>query len=380
MFIKSLYYKDEDINWELEKIELKPLTLFVGISGVGKSRILEAISNLKGIMQGDTDGLGGVKWDIEFLVDEMQCRWKGSFAPLHMPILKTQHKNQVLYYEGVPCIRQLSPAFVQEELTCDGENIFSRTQEGQTFKGAVLPKTNRYKSFMEVFSEDEDIEKICSGFLNIFHLKVAVDRNLLVENAMLEMYCERSPAVSPSEVMRSELPIITKLAYMYRTEDPLFEKIKQKFLDIFPYVEDVKFETDENIRYYTLYIKEQKTGWISQSYMSSGMFKTLIFLAQMNTLQGRCVVLLDEIENSLGLNCIDILAEELRGTEYDDQFLITSHHPYIINNIAMDDWRIVKRSGGVVTVKTAKDLQLGRSSHEAYFQLINSPEYAAGIE
>lgn len=38
-----------------------------------------------------------------------------------------------------------------------------------------------------------------------------------------------------------------------------------------------------------------------------------------------------EFENGLGVNCIDVLAEILLSERKDLQFIITSHHPKIIN-------------------------------------------------
>jgi hypothetical protein len=62
------------------------------------------------------------------------------------------------------------------------------------------------------------------------------------------------------------------------------------------------------------------------------------------------------------------------------QFILTSHHPYIINNIDLTDWKIVTRKGGIVRVKDAEQLHLGRSKHQAFIQLMNLDEYREGIE
>ena len=48
----------------------------------------------------------------------------------------------------------------------------------------------------------------------------------------------------------------------------------------------------------------------------------------------KSLVLIDEFENGLGVNCIDVLAELLLGERRDLQFVITSHHPKIINQIS----------------------------------------------
>ncbi|MDF5726138.1 MAG: ATP-binding protein, partial [Rhizonema sp. PD37] len=60
--------------------------------------------------------------------------------------------------------------------------------------------------------------------------------------------------------------------------------------------------------------------------------------------------------------------------------IITSHHPYIINNIKMEHWKIVTRKGGIVTAQDAKDFNLGKSRHQAFMQLINLSDYKEGIK
>ena len=53
MFIKSLYYNNRDINWELKKVDFDVIALFLGLSGSGKSLILEAIYHLKKLALGN---------------------------------------------------------------------------------------------------------------------------------------------------------------------------------------------------------------------------------------------------------------------------------------------------------------------------------------
>jgi AAA15 family ATPase/GTPase len=108
------------------------------------------------------------------------------------------------------------------------------------------------------------------------------------------------------------------------------------------------------------------------------MLKTLIHISELYLSPEGTVILIDEFENSLGINCIDVVTDLIRENR-NIQFILTSHHPYIINNIGMEHWKIVTRKGGVVTVKDAKDLNLGKSRHQAFTQLINLEEYNEGI-
>jgi len=67
----------------------------------------------------------------------------------------------------------------------------------------------------------------------------------------------------------------------------------------------------------------------------------------------------------------------MKGAVGRIQFIITSHHPYIINNIHYKNWKIVTRNGGKVSTQDADDF-MGKSKHEAFIQLINHPSYKTG--
>ncbi len=110
------------------------------------------------------------------------------------------------------------------------------------------------------------------------------------------------------------------------------------------------------------------------------MIRTFIHISEMYLLSKGTVVLIDEFENSLGVNCIDILTEDLIYEHSRLQFIATSHHPYIINKIPYDYWKIVTRKGGKIKAFNAKEFKLGDSSHERFINLINLPEYKKGIE
>lgn len=79
--------------------------------------------------------------------------------------------------------------------------------------------------------------------------------------------------------------------------------------------------------------------------------------------------MIDEFENSLGINCIDILTDDLIHENKTLQFIATSHHPYIINNIPYEYWKIVTRQGGHIRTCNASDYHLGKSKQDAFIQL-----------
>ncbi len=63
---------------EIKPIHFSSLSLLVGVSGVGKTLILQAISDLKRIAKGKSSD--GVEWDIQFSVNgNKNYLWKGAF-------------------------------------------------------------------------------------------------------------------------------------------------------------------------------------------------------------------------------------------------------------------------------------------------------------
>jgi len=159
----------------------------------------------------------------------------------------------------------------------------------------------------------------------------------------------------------------------------IFKRIATDFKDIFPQVQDIHFQLLEDKEYYELQIKERGTDWISLQEISSGMFKTLMHLVEINLMPDGSVILIDEFENSLGVNCIDAVAGSLLNPGRKLQYIITSHHPYIINNIDMKYWKVVMRKGSKVFSKSAEELKLGKSKHEAFKKLLNLEEFSEGI-
>ena len=66
----------------------------------------------------------------------------------------------------------------------------------------------------------------------------------------------------------------------------------------------------------------------------------------------------------------------------NNQFFITSHHPYIINNIPIENWLVFHRKGLQVKIKSGTELKekFGKSKQKYFLQLVNDPFYKEGIE
>lgn len=111
--------------------------------------------------------------------------------------------------------------------------------------------------------------------------------------------------------------------------------------------------------------------------MSSGMRRTLVHILELVLCPRATVLLIDEYENSMGINCLPAITNHMLDRAGELQFIITSHHPYVINKVAKDHWMVVRREGSVVELLPASAIPSldTRSSQDAFVQLMNSKEY-----
>lgn len=378
MRIKKVAFWDNLLEWRFEPIYFSNLALLVGVSGVGKTQILKGILSLQQIANGAS--LNGLAWDITFsTVNNVEYRWQGEFET---------KKNSAIIPNKEDEIHQ--SRIVREHLFRDENLIIERTPDEIQFKGKITPKLSPFQSAVKILNQEEDISPVQEGFNKVIYsdneslLNKAnnIYRVSLLTQVQSTFFNENIPLES---VQASKMPILLKLAFIARHYPDIVKKIKSKFIEVFPQVEDVKIEIIEDngtpsYASFPIQIKEiGVNNWILQNNISSGMLKTFIHIAELYLSPAGTVILIDEFENSLGINCIDVVTD-LIVENRNIQFILTSHHPYIINNIGMEHWKIVTRKGGIVTVIDAKDLNLGKSRHQAFMQLINLEEYSEGIK
>ncbi|QSJ15640.1 ATP-binding protein [Nostoc sp. UHCC 0702] len=383
MRINQITYYDHELEWHFDPIQFSEFNLLVGVSGVGKTQILKSIINLRKIARGSS--LNGVEWDINFTLNDVKYQWNGKF--------ETKKINKIVLLEDKNDETNENNKFEinRENLYVDGEIIIERSENEIKFKSKKLPKLSPFQSAVQILSAEEDIAPVKDGFSKIIYsdqksqgfsiysfnnVTYSIFRNIKNVN---EYY-------SLDKIKESNLPVQTKLALVYTHNKEIFEEIKQHFINIFEQVEDIKIEPDADndmpeflSEYPFIQIKEKSVdNWITQKRISSGMLRTLMHISELYLSAEGSVILIDEFENSLGINCIDVLSDLLFDNR-NLQFIITSHHPYIINKIDMEHWKIITRRGGVVTARDAKDFNLGKSRHQAFMQLINLDAYKEGI-
>lgn len=385
MRIKQFTYRNKEQGWQINPVRFADtdLTLLVGVSGAGKTQLLEALWLLKMISVGHS--IAGAEWDITFSThDDVTYRWEGAFAESNSEPTFVKE-----FYAITEADRPKTPIRF-EKLCQEGvpTPIIERNESLILFGTVATPKLFPAASAIELLREEEQITPVYKAFERIFRDKTAT------LTTMVESYPAHVTKVVSSST--NFLPKVYKnkinvhldleLAWAYQHNQEKFSRIKDSFINLFPQVEAVKIEPrlinfgNLPVSTFPITIKEKYSGWLHQSQLSAGMLKALTFISQVYLLPRGSVMLIDEFENSLGVNCIDVL-EELPYQKSGIQFIITSHHPYIISHIPINHWKIVTRKGGDITVHEAAEFERlsNRSLHDNFTRLLNTKAYTQGI-
>jgi hypothetical protein len=187
------------------------------------------------------------------------------------------------------------------------------------------------------------------------------------------------------------LPVSARLYYLKKYRYETYEKVCNYFKAVFPFISDIEIkdikEINPSLRTFehtpVFCIRERNVNTnIPYNELSSGMQKVLLILTDVFTMPIGSVYLIDEYENSLGINAIDFFPSVLDEVGNDYQFIITSHHPYLINNISSDNWYVFHREGSSVQIKYGEEnrRKYGKSKLESFTQLINDPFFFKGAQ
>ena len=357
------------------KMTFGKLNLIVGNSGTGKTKLLNTIFNgARMVVQKDKFYVGF--WDITLEHNSVKYRWTLETGKdddeSEAKIIKESIIN---YNEG-------------EEIT-----LVDRSLDLFKFNGNNLPKLSHKESSIALLQDEELIKPIYEALTLIMRrnfsgadLEQETSFQSLPQSALKKI----KKTKNLKDLFHSNLNLSCKLYILSEIFKEIYDKVCAEFIATFPFVSEVKLlEADKFGFYYpgivpVFALKEKfNKKWIPLNEFSSGMKKVLLILSDIFILpEEGCVYLIDEYENSLGVNAINFFPSVLFEAASKSQFLITSHHPYIIGNVPVKDWIILHRKGNTVHVKQGHELEekFGKSKQKAFIQLINEPFYVEGVE
>jgi predicted ATPase len=369
MKIQSFKFSNNKQNWHIEEVKFESLNLLVGGSGVGKTRILKALELICDVAIGRNRNLDDLEWSINFSHLGQNYRWelKSSSTKNEEILLNVNESKQT--------------EIVYEKLVRYDDNseleILLRTHLDSKFNNEKLPKLKRTESAITLLSEEDLIIPVRKAFKRlIFNFETRQNFSIAYPSDPSQIPIENDEIQNLKEYFANFHPVV-KVFYLQKSFPDIFSEIKKYYIDIFSEVNNVRVSSErDKDGDFVLFFEIQENGledWIPQERISSGMFRTLIFLVEVITAPEESVILIDEFENSLGINCMAELTDFILDKSPDVQFILTSHHPYIINNIPWKTWQIVSKYGNEVRVRKASDIPAldTASSLDKFTQLIN---------
>ncbi len=357
MRIKSFSFYDELNNMKFENINFSKINLLVGPSGVGKTKILESIRTIAYFLNPTYTYnpfiLSGRNWKVNFIIDNREYIWECIFETD-----RNITENSIVGIKAEQLYK----------IAGNNKIIILSREDNNVWYNDISIKLNNKNSAISMLT-DNIFSQIILEFnkiLNIIYPLPQYPVEIVLDNIEEQIELE--------DIINKDMHIYLKGFFVQQYYPELFERIRHTYKSIFPFVEDIKLDA-QRIQYnkYRMYfvIKEYKTNWTV--FLSSGMEKTFITILNIYLSPKGTIFLIDEFENSLGVNCLDETAELLLDEDKDYQIIVTSHHPYIINKIGIENWLVVKRNSGYITAETAEQAGIDmQSSQDPFLKFINT--------
>lgn len=349
--------------------------LIVGNSGTGKTRLLNTIFNGgRMVVQKDKFYIGF--WDVTIEHKNVKYRWVIETGKNDDDDEAKVIKETILSYEG------------NNETT-----LVSRSLDSFQFKGNELPKLSHKESSISLLQDEDLIKPLYEAFTLIMRRNFSgsdLEQEGSFQSLPQAVLKKINRTKSLKDLFHSNLNLSCKLYILNEIFKTTYERICSEFRATFPFVSETGLMSADKFGFHypgivpVFALREKfNNKWIPINEFSSGMKKVLLILSDIFILpEEGCVYMIDEYENSLGVNAINFFPSILFEGTIESQFLITSHHPYIIGNVPVKDWIVLHRKGNTVHVKQGAELEerFGKSKQKAFIQLINEPFYVEGVE
>ena len=370
--LKWIEFENLRTGLKIERVVFNDdITLLVGLSGVGKTQILNAIEYSLKLAVNKNLRLEPYNTTLCFQIGEEVYVWS--------------YRIQQDHTEDIFESKEIKYFFAYEKLqNIKGDILMQRTSDTIQVTGYdKVPTPKKDESLLVQYSEDAFVKPIISEMLKLYPIEIEMDvRGAIAQESFNMFKAKIKESFKENEKQPfekfSHLPVPLKIyitkKYYPQMYAQIFSAVKELFMEINSI--DIVEDPDREIYLVAIDVYGKR---LLQHEISNGMLKTIYYIVELITMSKNSLVLIDEFENGLGVNCIDVLAELLLGERRDLQFVITSHHPKIINQISNKKWKIIERDIATVKNFTAEEYGIMHSQHDAYFNLINRWEFEGKI-
>lgn len=379
MKIHWLEFENLTAGQKIERIEFGALNLLVGASGAGKTQILKVLSQY-----------------IEAAASGHAIPFAGRFAMSFSTDIKADDASSQFVWEiDTASPKNYSPAagfageyVISKESLRQGDKFLIKRNGNELFIGKKkTPGISPDKSVLNVFTEPSFIALAKFNFAKAVSYSsqkmgfgAIPTQGVKAFDTVLKALLEMNLSDDDVKFYLTNNFTLLKIYAMKNFFPKLYASFLEDLQSIFPMIDDVGVDIAKNGETYEIFISQDKKI-IPEEEISGGMMKTIYIIANTAFSADGSVILLDEIENALGFNCLEAVTDYIidKATENRQQFILTSHHPYIINNIPIQNWRIVSQNHGTITAKRAENVGIDtkRNRQETFFQLMQYYDAAA---
>ena len=372
--MRILNYEYQDLGsrgWHFNRAEFTRLNLIVGDTASGKTRFLNTIFNLGSSVVGTRPIGAPNRVTINFAHNDDLYNWE----------IRTD-----LGEDNKPVVLQESLDRSRGKTT---KTIVRRTPTEFYFHNTALPRLRGDQYSVSLLKDEEDMKPIYQAFGQILRRNFFSDalQDVLPASRLTNPLLADRPVTSLLQLHNMGLPMNLKLFILRNSFPEIYQSICDCFVSVFPFLSEVDIKELRDLMpkitppgptpVFAVREKGLK-GWIGIDQLSSGMQKVMLIITDSLSLPKGSIYLIDEYENSLGISAIDFFPEFISTHANDVQFIITSHHPYLINNIPPQNWLVFSRKGAKVRIRYGKEnIDIyGTSKQKRFIQLINDPFYS----
>lgn len=388
--IHHIEFSDLSDGWTLERISLQPVNLLVGISGVGKSRTLKALLSVARCATGRGPAPTECRWELDVQAHDRRYTWSVETGPRPGNAIEIDF-NRLSNSEFELNQRRPAAPFQTERIIVEDRSLADRDHDQVTFSGNRAPKLKETESLISLFRNEAEIAPLYEALTQVTKSSAAEFEFTFWPTKQIQKWRRELTSLEHLRT-RTGVPLIVRFDILQRLDPSLFQDVTARFIDIFDTVQEVRVglaedllpadsEDEQRERLIILIVERGIKKPLFLEELSSGMRRTLRHLVELALAPDGSTLLIDEYENSLGVNCLPSITEHLVNRSRDIQVIATSHHPYVINNISTKYWRVVTRDGSHVRIRDAADIpELNTASRQdAFIRLMNSQTYQGGI-
>lgn len=332
-------YENDERRWELNDATFSQTNLIVGKNATGKSRLLNVIFSLSQLLTGSRPPFDS-----------------GNF---HAVLDLNGHEFS---YE-IACKGQ---EVVQEALSVDGEKKLTRNKDGSgeiwyekqnTFLEFKLPNN----ALAATTRRDEIQHKYLIDLYNwansvvLYHFGSDFGRSRVINlNDANDFF--KNPTQLPFDDPNNLVGLYSAAFINY--QEALDKAVIADMEKLGYSLNDVGSEVIPNVKLpfpaLGLFTVEKELGFRNpQINMSQGMFRALALSIHLNICafsKAKSLILIDDIGEGLDFEravaIIDLLISKAR--ENDLQLIMTSNDRFVMNNVPLEHWGILRRDGGTV--------------------------------